>query len=242
MDHSRQSVLSAHCLGDTHKKQKERTAQTGQIQGSLFTTLPVPNEARLDNLILISDWVRACAVSKLSLNAASSPLMRKFLSKHIPSVSFYLQTSNSSCWLNFWTPKLLWSSTYDPNSTLYSVLAKFLIPNFLGTDCFVGSIPALLVTSLLSKIFVLKRSQLKISGMDPGQTCLFCQKSEELMDFWWVLHVLNVSLPITTGSCLLTGRPLIRKQLNNLCFCIVIVIWIEFISCIDSFFPPHNPA
>ena len=76
--------------------------------------------------------------------------------------------------LNFWTPKLLWSSTYDPNSTLYPVLAKFLIPSFLGTDCFVGSIPALLVTSLLSKIFVLKRSQLKISGMDPGQTCLFC--------------------------------------------------------------------
>ena len=80
MDHSRQTVLRAHCLGDTHNKQKERTAQTGQIQGSLFTTLPVPNEARLDNLILISDWVRACAGSKLSLNAASSPLMRKFLS------------------------------------------------------------------------------------------------------------------------------------------------------------------
>ena len=59
MDHSRQSVLSAHCIGDTHKKQKERAAQAGQIQGSLSPTLPVPNEARLDNLILISDWVRA---------------------------------------------------------------------------------------------------------------------------------------------------------------------------------------
>ena len=85
MDHSRQSVLSAHCIGDTHKKHKERAAQTGQIQGSLFTTSPVPNEALLDNLLLISDWVRACPGSKLSLNAASSPLMRKFLSKHIPS-------------------------------------------------------------------------------------------------------------------------------------------------------------
>ena len=49
MDHSRQSVLSAHCIGDTHKKQKERAAQTGQIQASLFNTLPVPNEARLDD-------------------------------------------------------------------------------------------------------------------------------------------------------------------------------------------------
>ena len=37
MDHSRQSVLSAHCIGDTHKKQKERATQTGQIRGSLFT-------------------------------------------------------------------------------------------------------------------------------------------------------------------------------------------------------------
>ena len=64
-------------------------------------------------------------------------------------------------------------SKYDPNSTLYPLLAKFLIPKFLGTDCFAGNIPALLVTSLLSKSFVQKRSQLKISGMDPGQTCLF---------------------------------------------------------------------
>ena len=38
MDYSRQSVLSAHFIGDTHKKQKERAAQTGQIQGSLITT------------------------------------------------------------------------------------------------------------------------------------------------------------------------------------------------------------
>ena len=42
---------------DTHKKQKERAAETSQIQVSLFTTLQVPNEARLDNLMLISDWV-----------------------------------------------------------------------------------------------------------------------------------------------------------------------------------------
>ena len=75
MDYSQQSVLSAHCIGDTHKKQKERAAQTGQIQGSIFNTLPIPKEARLDNLIIISDWVRACAGSKLSLYAASSPLM-----------------------------------------------------------------------------------------------------------------------------------------------------------------------
>ena len=58
MDHSGQSVLSAHCIGDTHKKQKEREAQTSQIQGLLFTTLSVPNEARLDNLVLISDSIR----------------------------------------------------------------------------------------------------------------------------------------------------------------------------------------
>ena len=49
MDHSRQSVLNAHCIGDTHEKQKEQAVQTGQIKGSLFTTLPVPNEARLDD-------------------------------------------------------------------------------------------------------------------------------------------------------------------------------------------------
>ena len=85
MDHSRQSVLSSHSIGDTPRKEKEREAQTGQIQGSLFTTLPVPNEARLDNLLIISDWVRACTGSKSSLNAASSPLMRKFLSKHVPA-------------------------------------------------------------------------------------------------------------------------------------------------------------
>ena len=99
MDHSGQSVLSAHCIGVTHKKQKERTTQTGQIQGSLFTTLPVPNEARLDNLILFSDWVRACAGSNLSLNAASSPLMRKFLSKHIPSGGSILQIDGLSLYL-----------------------------------------------------------------------------------------------------------------------------------------------
>ena len=102
-DHSQQSVLSAHCIIDTHKKQKQRAAQTGKIPGSLFTTLPNPNEARLDNLILISDWVRACAGSNLSLNAATSPLLRKFLSKHIPSggsipqrdgLSFYVKDSH----------------------------------------------------------------------------------------------------------------------------------------------------
>ena len=53
MDHSRQSLLSAHCIGDTPKKQKEQSAQTSQIQGSLFTILPVPNEGHLDNLLLI---------------------------------------------------------------------------------------------------------------------------------------------------------------------------------------------
>ena len=58
-----------------------------------------------------------------------------------------------------------------------------------------------------------------------GQSCLFFQKSEELMNFWrGLLHVLNVSPPITTRSCLLTERPLSRKQLNNLCFCILLVI------------------
>ena len=58
-----------------------------------------------------------------------------------------------------------------------------------------------------------------------GANLLSCQKSEELMDFWWGLfYVLNVSLRITTKSRLLTGRPLVRKQLNNLCFCVVIVI------------------
>ena len=30
MDHYRQSALSAHCIGDTHKTQMERAAQTGQ--------------------------------------------------------------------------------------------------------------------------------------------------------------------------------------------------------------------
>ena len=99
MNHSPQSVLSAHCIGDTHKKQKERAAQTDQIQGSFFTTLPVPNVARLDNLLLISDWVRACAGSKLSLNAASSPLMRKFLSKHISSGRSILQRDGLSLYL-----------------------------------------------------------------------------------------------------------------------------------------------
>ena len=52
MDHSRQSVLSAHSINDTHKKQKERAAKAGQIQGSIFSTLTVPNEARLDHLLL----------------------------------------------------------------------------------------------------------------------------------------------------------------------------------------------
>ena len=60
------------------------------------------------------------------------------------------------------------ASSQKANSTLYPVIAKFLIPNFLGTDCFAGSIPALLVTALLSKIFVQKRSQLRFSGMNPG--------------------------------------------------------------------------
>ena len=36
MDHSQQAVLSARCIGDTHKKQKERAAQTGQYLDNHF--------------------------------------------------------------------------------------------------------------------------------------------------------------------------------------------------------------
>ena len=55
MDHSRHSFLTAHCIGDAHKIQKVRATQTSQFQGSIVTSLPVPNEARLDNLLLFSD-------------------------------------------------------------------------------------------------------------------------------------------------------------------------------------------
>ena len=85
-DHSRQSDLNAHLQSDTPKKHKSTPMEKKQVQGTLFTTFPVPNEARLDNLTLITDWVRACAGSKISLNAASSSLMRNFLLKHVPYV------------------------------------------------------------------------------------------------------------------------------------------------------------
>ena len=74
MDHSRQSVLNAHLQSDTHKKHKSTSMEKKQVQGTLFTTLLVPNEARLDNITLITGLVRACAGSKISLNAASSSL------------------------------------------------------------------------------------------------------------------------------------------------------------------------
>ena len=124
MDHYRQSVLSAHCIGVTDKKQKERAAQ------SCWN--------KMDLVLRMHDL--PCWISKCGKGISS---------KNTPGFS------------------------------------EILIPNFLGTDYFAGSIPALLVTNLLSKIFVQKRSQLNISGMDPGRTtCRFCQKSEELMDFW----------------------------------------------------------
>ena len=47
MDHSRQSVLNAHLRSDTHKKHKSTAMEKKQVQGTLFTTLPVPNVARL---------------------------------------------------------------------------------------------------------------------------------------------------------------------------------------------------
>ena len=36
MDHSRQSVLSAHWIGDAHKKQKDRTAQTVETRWTSY--------------------------------------------------------------------------------------------------------------------------------------------------------------------------------------------------------------
>ena len=226
--------------------------------------------------------------SKLSLNAISSPLMQKFLSKQIPSGGSFPQRDGLSLYLKdcYKSDKEKLKSSLKnkevmvfyhetTNSAARNVcvsaisvvphagtdiqshlakkifersilVAKFLIPNFFGIDCFDGSIPALLVTRFFSKIFVQKRNQIRISGMDPGQTCLFCQKSEELMDFWWgFLYVLNVSSPITTRSCFLTGCLLIRKQVRNFCFCIVVVIPVEFISGIDSFLLliiPRNSA
>ena len=96
MDHSRQSVLRDHCIGDTHKKQKERAAQIGQIQGSLFTKfLNVENEFLVSEAIDIVD-------------SDTLEDLREFLS------------SNSSCWsvnslVNGWNhlfPFLKYSSLF----------------------------------------------------------------------------------------------------------------------------------
>ena len=83
MDHSRQSVLRSYCIGDT--KTKWASSPNGSDSGFIIYYITDSKWSSPRQCNINSDWVRACAGSKLSLNAASSPSLRKFSSKHIPS-------------------------------------------------------------------------------------------------------------------------------------------------------------
>ena len=63
IDHSRQSTLDRHKKSDSHVKNKSK----GIIQKTLTTTFPVPNQAKLENVILINAWVRTCAATNAPL-------------------------------------------------------------------------------------------------------------------------------------------------------------------------------
>ena len=190
-DHSRQSVLRSYCIGDA--KTKWASSTNGSDSRFIIYYTTDSKWAHLDNVIIISDWVRASVGSKLSLNAASSPLLRKFASKHIPS-------GVSIPHRNGW-------SLYLKNC--YKSDKERLKSSFKNKEVMV----------FYDETTDSAARNVCVFAISWGKPTCFCQKTEELMYFWRdLLDVLNVSSPITTRSCVLTGHPLSRKQINNLCF------------------------
>ena len=58
VDYSRQSVLTRHIKSESHKK---NIAKPSKTQKTVHTSFPVPNVARLENIALVTNWIRACA-------------------------------------------------------------------------------------------------------------------------------------------------------------------------------------
>ena len=85
LDHSRQDSLDKHIIGKKHKDRANKLAPNAKRQRTLLTTFPVPNPARLANLTLMQDFIKALTAAKIPLNAVNIPEFRNFLRTHVKS-------------------------------------------------------------------------------------------------------------------------------------------------------------
>ena len=77
VDHSRNSTVKDHLKSMTHLENEKRV-QKAKKQRTLFTTFPVGTPAKLENLRLVSAFVRTLAASKIPLNVSDNKTMKNF--------------------------------------------------------------------------------------------------------------------------------------------------------------------
>ena len=81
VDHSRQSSLDKHRQTESHIANKRQP----QRQKSITTAFLIPNEARLENVKLITDWVKMCAGANIPFVATDNSTVRNFFKEHVVS-------------------------------------------------------------------------------------------------------------------------------------------------------------
>ena len=78
IDHSRQGTINRHNASDVHMKKLAPKKQT-----TIITTMTAQTTAKIENLALVSDFVRKLTAANLPLNTADNPQVRTFLKSHI---------------------------------------------------------------------------------------------------------------------------------------------------------------
>ena len=84
VDHRSQSVINRHMISDKHTKNKRKDPNR-KPANTITTAFKVSNAARLQNIRLVSNWVRSCAASNIPLNVSDNFTMRNFFRDHVVS-------------------------------------------------------------------------------------------------------------------------------------------------------------
>ena len=81
IDHSRQGTINRHKASDVHINNKKKLVPKKQT--TIIRTMNAQTTAKLENLALVSDFVRMLTAANLPLNTADKPQVRTFLKSHI---------------------------------------------------------------------------------------------------------------------------------------------------------------
>ena len=77
VEHDRQSTVSRHMNSRSHQDNKKKNAKA--THKTLHSSLQVKTPARLENIEIVSAWVRACTEANIPLNVSNKELAGVFL-------------------------------------------------------------------------------------------------------------------------------------------------------------------